>query len=128
MKGRVVRSGIGLLALCSLLLLFQSSSHLAVIYQHDPNETAQEWVDRKLAAMSLEEKVGQMFIVGFEQSGIERTEFNSQVKSLIRDYHVGGVILFERNIESPEQVGYLTNLLQRYSLSISPGHSLGDFD
>lgn len=121
MKGRVVRSGIGLLALCSLLLLFQSSSHLAVIYQHDPNETAQEWVDRKLAAMSLEEKVGQMFIVGFEQSGIERTELNSQVKSLIRDYHVGGVILFERNIESPEQVGYLTNLLQRYSLSISLG-------
>lgn len=120
MKGRIIRSGMGtFLALCLLLFLFQSSSHLT--FQYNPEETTQEWVERKLAAMSLEEKVGQMFIVGFEPSELGKSELNTQVKSLIRDYHVGGVILFERNIENPKQVGHLTNLLQRYSLSTSPG-------
>ena len=57
--------------------------------------------------MTLEEKVGQMFQVGF--TGIEVT---SGIKEMIENYHVGGVIYFKRNIKSLEQISNLSNKLQ----------------
>lgn len=55
----------------------------------------------------IRRKVGQMFMVGFE--GNKVTE---NLKKLITEYYVGGVILFERNIESPTQIAELTNEIQ----------------
>jgi len=41
---------------------------------------------------------------------------------MIADYHIGGVILFARNVQSPEQVARLTNELQKIArASGSPG-------
>ena len=68
---------------------------------------------------SLEEKIGQMIMVGFR--GLE---VNSKVIEDIRKRHVGGILLFdydtpsknpERNIKSPLQVRRLTKALQSYS-------------
>lgn len=56
--------------------------------------------------LSLREKVGQMFMVGFY--GPEPDE---EVRNFIRDYHPGFVILFSRNILSISQVIELTNTL-----------------
>jgi beta-N-acetylhexosaminidase len=56
--------------------------------------------------LSLREKVGQMFMVGFP--GPEPGE---QVRDFIRDYHPGFFILFSRNIQSIPQVIELTNSL-----------------
>lgn len=76
------------------------------------------WVEEKLKEMSLEEKVGQLFMVGFEHSlGMKATQVNQQAESLVNDYHVGGFILFRRNVSSPEQVVTLTNDLQKLALS-----------
>jgi beta-N-acetylhexosaminidase len=65
----------------------------------------------------LEVKIGQMFIIGF--SGYE---ISDEVKDYINNYHIGGVILFNRslngkvpNIESPEQVKKLNADLQNES-------------
>lgn len=52
--------------------------------------------------LSMEALAGQRLMVGFE--GIV---FNSDLEILIRDLKVGGLILFARNIESPEQVAEL---------------------
>lgn len=91
------------------------------------------------------EKIGQMMIVGFgglkqdvngnilweDPNGLVFRE-NASIAKMIKDYHVGGVILFtspfrnkktkvyirERNIQNPEQVKSLNNALQEYSKKI----------
>ncbi len=62
-----------------------------------------EWV----ASMTIEQKVGQILHVGFP--GVEP---GPEVEELIRRHHVGGVILFARNVVDPVQVARLTNALQ----------------
>ena len=63
-----------------------------------------------LSGMTLEEKIGQMFQVGF--TGIKIT---SDIKEMIENYHAGGIIYFRRNIKSLQQVSVLSNELQRLS-------------
>jgi beta-N-acetylhexosaminidase len=57
--------------------------------------------------MSLAEKVGQLFIVGFE--GMEVTP---ELEAWMATYGWGGMIIFGRNVESPAQVLRLTQGLQ----------------
>ncbi|RWU02790.1 glycoside hydrolase family 3 protein [Pseudodesulfovibrio sp. S3] len=65
--------------------------------------------------------IGQMLMAGFR--GFTADE-NSRIARDIRDYHLGGVVLFdydvllgkaERNIKSPEQVKNLNRALQSYA-------------
>ncbi len=57
--------------------------------------------------MSLEQKIGQMFMCGFA------TEVpNEHAQNLIKDYHVGGIIYFRRNIKDVKQVADLSSSLQ----------------
>lgn len=67
---------------------------------------------------TLEDKIGQMFMVGFK--GFEAAD-TSHIRRDIEDLNLGGVILFDydvpsgtpnRNIESPEQVRNLIGSLQ----------------
>lgn len=58
---------------------------------------------------SLEVKIGQMLLAGFRGQVLSE---NSRVLSDIRDYHIGGVVLFGGNVSSPEQVQTLTQTLQ----------------
>lgn len=67
-----------------------------------PEERLGARVDQLLARMTREQKVGQLMMVGF--SG---TEADESVEALVRGREVGGVCLFKRNIESPEQVARL---------------------
>ncbi|WP_300154473.1 glycoside hydrolase family 3 protein [Solidesulfovibrio sp.] len=62
-----------------------------------------------LAAMSLEEKVGQIFMVWFEGPTV-----SPDTDALIRERHLGGVILYAApgNVVSPRQVATLTAGLQ----------------
>src|SRR6056297_1473540 len=72
-------------------------------------------------APSIEEKIGQMIMVGFK--GFEVSDTSHVVRD-IEEYNVGGIILFDydmmtrtpnRNIESPTQVKELTTKLQELS-------------
>jgi beta-N-acetylhexosaminidase len=58
--------------------------------------------------MSTARKVGQLMMIGFDGVTVD-----SELRRMITDYHVGGVILFARNVGSPEQVARLTNDLQQ---------------
>ena len=64
-------------------------------------------IGQQLAAMTLEEKVGQLFIAGFY--GTEEGEY---VDSLISDYKVGGLIFFGRNVGTAEELVGLMNALR----------------
>ena len=65
-------------------------------------------IDTMIAEMTIEEKVGQLIMVGFDG-----TQANEVIEAHIRQRLVGGVVLFSRNIETPQQTAELTNQLQR---------------
>ena len=69
--------------------------------------SAPDPVAEQMAAMTLEEKVGQLFIAGFYG-----TEDGDYVDSLIRDYKVGGLIFFGRNVGTAEELTALVNDLR----------------
>ncbi len=56
---------------------------------------------------------GAHLLVGFR--GITPEE---ELKSLIDDFHIGGIVLFRRNVESPEQLRDLLDNTQRYALQV----------
>jgi beta-N-acetylhexosaminidase len=65
-------------------------------------------VDALMAGLSLEDKVGQLMMVGFAGTGVDES-----VEALVRGRRVGGVCLFKRNISSGEQVARLNDGLRR---------------
>jgi beta-N-acetylhexosaminidase len=62
--------------------------------------------------MTLREVVGQLFILGFEGRAPSLA-----LEVLVRERNPGGVILFARNLGSPEEIAMLTNALQAASLT-----------
>ena len=73
---------------------------------------------KKLEEMTLKEKLGQCVAFGF--SGYE---LNYDIVRLIEKYHVGNIILFARNFESPEQLRKLNQDLDkliRESCGVTP--------
>jgi beta-N-acetylhexosaminidase len=67
--------------------------------------------------MTLEQKIGQVMMIGFDGTTLE-----NDLRRVITEQHVGGVIFFARNVESPAQVAALTNELQQIAReSGSPG-------
>ncbi len=54
--------------------------------------------------------------------GFDGTTMDSDLRQMITEYHIGGVVLFARNIQSPGQVAALTNELQQAAVeSGNPG-------
>lgn len=78
--------------------------------------------------VSLRDKIGQMLIIGFEGKEINR---QSPVVKAIEHNNIGGVILFDynyqtklfdKNIESPQQVQRLNTQLQHFSKAANHTH------
>lgn len=69
-------------------------------------------VENLLESMSLEEKVGQMMMIG-----VYGTEINSDITYLLREYKVGGIIFFDRNMENKLQVKNFSKELQDTALN-----------
>jgi len=64
--------------------------------------------------MSLDQKVGQLFLIGFPQTSVD-----PQLENFIRKYKVSSFILFKRNISSLSQVAQMNSKLQKVALSAS---------
>lgn len=64
-------------------------------------------VESLVAGMTLEQKVGQTMVIGFDGPA-----YDPGVRRMIERNHVGGVIFFARNIESPAQVARIANEMQ----------------
>ncbi|MDY6952118.1 MAG: beta-N-acetylhexosaminidase [Thermodesulfobacteriota bacterium] len=65
--------------------------------------------------LSEEKLAGQSLMVGFEGQALDH-----DLRSMIGELHVGGLILFKRNIHDPEGLGELCAALQ--SFSVERGH------
>lgn len=73
----------------------------------DTPTTQVDSVSQLIAGMSLEEKIGQMFIVSFTGTTVP-----TALNALIKDNHVGGVILYPENIENDNQLVTLINSIK----------------
>lgn len=71
-------------------------------------------IDKRIAQMSVEEKVGQLFIVGFPHNDLTK-----DLDKFIRTYKPGSFLLFKRNILSLAQVKKLNSDLTRISYDVS---------
>ena len=95
-----------------MLFIYPASSVLAALLTYlAPTQNlalTEEKMHQLIAHMSIEQKVGQLIVVGFEG-----TRINADIKSNISQHFVGGVTLFARNIQSPRQLARLTTDLQK---------------
>lgn len=66
----------------------------------------------KISDLTLEQKIGQMFICGFDA-----LTPNDHAKKLILDYHVGGIVYFRRNVKKLSQLSDLSSSLQELATS-----------
>ncbi len=73
-------------------------------------------VDDLLARMTLEERVGQLFVIDFW--GLEN---NSSIMQLLTTIHPAGAVLIDQNLDTPQQITALTNSLQTASIQNGTG-------
>lgn len=66
-------------------------------------ENKYDYVREQINKMTLDEKIGQMIISGFNG-----TKINREIENLVNELKVGGVILFSRNVENSNQLSTLT--------------------
>ncbi|MBD3286744.1 hypothetical protein GF359_09050 [candidate division WOR-3 bacterium] len=71
---------------------------------------------KMIEKMSVEDKVGQLFMIGFNEK-----EVSPFFRSWIVDRKVGGVILFRKNIESETQLVRLTSEMQNLAVDSGAG-------
>lgn len=72
--------------------------------------TIEQQTEKLIADMTPEEKIGQLLMIG-----IQGTEVNDDSRYMLNAYHAGGIILFDRNVVSLEQVTELNRGLQACS-------------
>jgi beta-N-acetylhexosaminidase len=78
------------------------------------NISEEEALAYDVSQMSLEEKVGQLFMAAFRQEGGKPvTTATRAIKAELQKYHLGGVILFGENFINIEQTVKLTMDLQQ---------------
>ena len=73
-----------------------------------------QFIDQKISKMSLEEKVGQLFIVGFPY-----TKMDKNLETFVTTYKPGSFLLFKRNIQSAEQIKTLNSQLYQLAFKTS---------
>lgn len=99
----VAATMIGALALttgCGLHNPFTSKAEPVTYESVAQSELSPEQkVDKLVAKMSDTDKVGQLLMIG-----IHGTTLNDDAKFMLNEYRVGGIILFDRNMESKDQV------------------------
>jgi beta-N-acetylhexosaminidase len=66
-----------------------------------------------MTTLSIRQKIGQLMVFGFQ--GDHSSNISDDIKYLIETYHVGGLILFGRNISKPVDILDLTASLQKFA-------------
>ncbi|HQD29248.1 beta-N-acetylhexosaminidase [Acetivibrio saccincola] len=74
-------------------------------------------IDNLVSSMTLEEKIGQLFVVAFRKNGEDKNlyEMDEHVKNQIEKFKIGGVVLFNENISTREQTSNLIKSMQSVS-------------
>ncbi|MGE8203181.1 glycoside hydrolase family 3 protein [Heyndrickxia sp. NPDC080065] len=121
-----------LLLLFSLVLPHANYTHAKDKPKENQEKIAKKWVKSKVKQMTIEEKVGQLFIVhaygktptdpDYAETNINSKRGGANFKEIIEKYHIGGVIYFNwsQNIGTPldsSQVQSLSNGLQKIAVN-----------
>ena len=99
------------------------ASHISMAGKY--SETNTFWADSVLQQMTLEEKIGQLFMIAAYSN--QNEAYNNEIEKQIRQYHVGGLIFFQGN---PTEQVKLTNRYQKASkyplmIGMDAEHGLG---
>jgi beta-N-acetylhexosaminidase len=73
----------------------------------DPRPDSESEYREILASMTLEQKIGQLLLVGYFS--------DEQAETMIRDHKVGGIVLFRRNFDTFEELHQITGRLREYN-------------
>ncbi len=100
---------------------YQKSANNETFFSPVSDEYENLWVDSVLKEMTLDEKIGQLFMVAaYPQNGNPDKE---RMTTLIKDYKIGGIIFFKCG---PVAQANLTNYYQ--SISKTPVMIAGDYE
>ena len=78
----------------------------------EKNAENNDSLENLLNSMSLEEKVGQMMMIG-----VHGKEVNNDISYLLNEYKVGGIIFYDRNMDSRAQVKKFSAEIQDIALN-----------
>ena len=101
-----------------LLSIMLFCTGCGVSKENSKSDTVDEKVEKIVNNMTLEEKVGQIFMVAPEavdKDGGSTTVFTENIEKEIEKYNLGGYILFASNIENSTQTQELINGLKKSS-------------
>ncbi|ETI68758.1 beta-N-acetylhexosaminidase [Neobacillus vireti] len=80
-----------------------------------PSQQANQTISKMIFNMSLDDKIGQMIL-----AGVSGTSMDANANKLISQFHVGGVIFYKYNFETPGQAVQLVNQLKAGNSSSLP--------
>ncbi|MCH6265360.1 beta-N-acetylhexosaminidase [Neobacillus citreus] len=91
--------------------------HISLFTQVEETSNQQEnqTISKVISNMSVDEKIGQMIL-----AGISGTTMDTNAQKLLSQFHVGGIIFFKNNFETPEQTVQLVNQLKTDNISNLP--------
>ncbi|MEG1595185.1 MAG: glycoside hydrolase family 3 protein [Lachnospiraceae bacterium] len=118
-RQRLVRTG--LLAGAAVLLVtgtfFLSEAHQKTQCKKESVSGVEEIINK----MTIEEKVAQLFIITPEElTGYQRVTAAGEVtKKALKQYPVGGLIYFSRNIQDPKQLKKMLTATRGYGMAIN---------
>lgn len=108
MNTECMKAKVCLLAVLAIVLVSELRGQEEVM--RPPRQSEPEWVDSVFRGMSLEEKIGQLFMIrAHSDKGADHIQ---EVSSQIRKYHVGGLCFFQG---TPDKQARLSNQYQRQS-------------
>lgn len=95
----------------STLLIFLFLIYKIVLLTFDKDQTLPasyvNWSEEILNKLSLEQKIGQLFLIGFDGKIL-----TPEIEKLLKELHPGGILLLAKNIENEKQLKELVNSLQ----------------
>ena len=84
-----------------------------IVKESATNEPEQS-TRKKVSQLSLEDAVGQMFVVG-----VGGTEPDYYIEKMIRERNIGGIILHDYNMQSKERTQAMVSEIQKLSINTS---------
>ncbi|GGA49613.1 MULTISPECIES: beta-N-acetylhexosaminidase [Bacillaceae] len=91
----------------------KSPNQQAEVGKHSNHQ--EKTISEVISKMSLEDKIGQMIL-----AGVSGTTMDANAKKLIGQFHVGGIIFYKYNFDTPSQTVQLVNQLKAKNSSSLP--------
>lgn len=94
-----------------VLLLFFSAIFVYYIFQDKNRDKTKDEAEKILNNLTLEQKIGQLFIIGIEGKILDR-----DTEDLIKKIHPGGILLLDKNIGNENQLKELIAGFQKIAI------------